>query len=50
MSTVLQCIYGLLLTPGLRLLPPQPPSFTGCSADTTDPLDSTLALEFFDNS
>lgn len=31
--TVLQCVYGLLLTP-----------------DTTDPLDSTLALAFYDNS
>jgi ubiquitin-protein ligase/uncharacterized protein YegL len=31
--TVLQCVYGLLLTP-----------------DTTDPLDSTLALAFYDDS
>jgi len=32
MSTVLNCIFGLLLNP-----------------DTDDPLDSTLALQFFDN-
>ena len=33
MATVLQCIYGLLLSP-----------------DVSDPLGSTLALEFYDNS